>query len=172
MTEKSSMIQVRVSGLIVDDNSKSPVVILQEIEGERYLPIWIGPFEAQAIANEIQGKKFPRPLTHDLLASTIGSLKGKVSRIVINDLRDKTFFASIIIERGEEVVSLDARPSDSIALAVRAAAPIFVAEKILEGEGGGRPTSLGSEPTEEERAEDLRKRLEGLDPEDFGKFSM
>jgi bifunctional DNase/RNase len=166
------MVQVRVSGLIVDDNSKSPVVILQEIEGERYLPIWIGPFEAQAIANEIQGKKFPRPLTHDLLASTIGSLKGKVSRIVINDLKDKTFFASIIIERGEEVVSLDARPSDSIALAVRAAAPIFVSEKILEGEGGARPTALGTEPTEEERAEDLRKRLEGLDPEDFGKFSM
>jgi uncharacterized protein len=166
------MVQVRVSGLIVDDNSKSPVVILQEISGERYLPIWIGPFEAQAIANEIQGKKFPRPLTHDLLASTIGSLKGKVSRIVINDLRDKTFFASIIIERGEEVVSLDARPSDSIALAVRAAAPIFVAEKILEGEGTSRPPTGGTEPTEEERAEDLRKRLEGLDPEDFGKFTM
>jgi bifunctional DNase/RNase len=166
------MVQVRVSGLIVDDNSKSPVVILQEIEGERYLPIWIGPFEAQAIANEIQGKKFPRPLTHDLLVSTIGSLNGKVSRIVINDLRDKTFFASIIIERGEEVVSLDARPSDSIAIAVRTTAPIFVAEKILEGEGSSRPSSLGAEPTEEERAEDLRKRLEGLDPEDFGKFSM
>jgi bifunctional DNase/RNase len=166
------MVQVRVSGLIVDDNSKSPVVILQELEGERYLPIWIGPFEAQAIANEIQGKKFPRPLTHDLLVSTIGSLNAKVSRIVINDLRDKTFFASIIIERGEEVVSLDARPSDSIAIAVRTTAPIFVAEKILEGEGSSRPSSLGSEPTEEERAEDLRKRLEGLDPEDFGKFSM
>lgn len=166
------MVQVRVSGLIVDDNSKSPVVILQELEGERYLPIWIGPFEAQAIANEIQGKKFPRPLTHDLLVSTIGSLNAKVSRIVINDLRDKTFFASIILERGEEVVSLDARPSDSIAIAVRTTAPIFVAEKILEGEGSSRPSSLGSEPTEEERAEDLRKRLEGLDPEDFGKFSM
>jgi uncharacterized protein len=166
------MIQVRVSGLIVDDNSKSPVVILQELEGERYLPIWIGPFEAQAIANEIQGKKFPRPLTHDLLDSTIGSMNGKVSRIVINDLRDKTFFASIIIERGEEVVSLDARPSDSIAVAVRTTAPIFVAEKILEGEGSSRPATLGAEPTEEERAEDLRKRLEGLDPEDFGKFSM
>src|SRR5512140_2097672 len=166
------MVQVRVSGLIVDDNSKSPVVILQEIEGERYLPIWIGPFEAQAIANEIQGKKFPRPLTHDLLTSTIASLKGRVSRIVINDLRDKTFFASIIIERGEEVVSLDARPSDSIALAVRTAAPIFVSEKILEGEGSTRPSGMDKEPTEEERAEDLRKRLEGIDPEDFGKFSM
>jgi len=166
------MVQVRVSGLIVDDNSKSPVVILQEVDGERYLPIWIGPFEAQAIANEIQGKKFPRPLTHDLLASTIGSLKGQVSRIVINDLKDKTFFASIIIERGEEVVSLDARPSDSIALAVRTQAPIFVSEKILEGEGTSRPMTGGPEPTEEERAEDLRRRLEGLDPEDFGKFTM
>ena len=119
------MIEVKVSGLIVDDNSKSPVVILQELEGERYLPIWIGPFEAQAIANEIQGKKFPRPLTHDLLAATISSLKASVSRILINDLREKTFFASIILERGEEVISLDARPSDSIALAVRSGAPIF-----------------------------------------------
>src|SRR5512140_3391480 len=102
------MVQVRVSGLIVDDNSKSPVVILQEVGGERYLPIWIGPFEAQAIANEVQGKQFPRPLTHDLLAAAIASLKASVSRILINDLRDKTFFASIILERGEEVISLDA----------------------------------------------------------------
>lgn len=166
------MIEVKVSGLIVDDNSKSPVVILQELEGERYLPIWIGPFEAQAIANEIQGKKFPRPLTHDLLAATISSLKASVSRILINDLREKTFFASIILERGEEVISLDARPSDSIALAVRSGAPIFVAERILDGEGGVRPEGLDPEPSEEERAEELRRRLEGLNPEDFGKFSM
>jgi hypothetical protein len=166
------MVQVKVSGLIVDDNSKSPVVILQEMEGERYLPIWIGPFEAQAIANEIQGKKFPRPLTHDLLASAIGSLKASVSRIVISDLREKTFFASIILQQGGEVVSLDARPSDSIALAVRAKAPIFVSEKVLEGEAAGRPPGLGPEMSEEERAEDLKRRLEGLDPEDFGKFTM
>jgi bifunctional DNase/RNase len=168
----SAMIQVKVSGLIVDDNSKSPVVILQEQDGERYLPIWIGPFEAQAIANEIQGKKFPRPLTHDLLASTIGSLKAQVLRIVISDLKDKTFYAHIIIGRGEETVSLDARPSDSIALAVRTGSPIFVAEKILEGEGSTRPPGGVSEQTDEERSEELRKRLEGLNPEDFGKFSM
>ena len=166
------MIQVKVSGLIVDDASKSPVVILQEVEGERYLPIWIGPFEAQAIANEIQGKKFPRPLTHDLLFTAIGSLKAQVNRIVISDLREKTFYASIILERAGEVMSLDARPSDSIALAVRAAAPIFVAEKVFEGEATARPPGLSDEPTEEEKAEELRRRLEGLDPEDFGKFSM
>lgn len=166
------MIEVKVSGLIVDDNSKSPVVILQEADGERYLPIWIGPFEAQAIANEIQGKKFPRPLTHDLLNATITSLKASVSRILISDLKEKTFFASIILTRGEEVIALDARPSDSIALAVRSGAPIFVAERILEGEGGVRPAGLESEPSEEERAEELRRRLEGLNPEDFGKFSM
>lgn len=166
------MIEVKVSGLIVDDNSKSPVVILQEVDGERYLPIWIGSFEAQAIANEIQGKKFPRPLTHDLLNSMITSLKATVSRILIGDLKEKTFFASIILKRDEEVISLDARPSDSIALAVRSGAPIFVAERILEGEGGVRPAGLEAEPSEEERAEELRRRLEGLNPEDFGKFSM
>lgn len=166
------MIAVRVSGLIVDDTSKSPVVILQEVDGERYLPIWIGPFEAQAIANEIQGKKFPRPLTHDLLAAVIRSLKASVSRIVINDLREKTFFASIILDRGGEVVSLDARPSDSIALAVRTEAPIYVAEKVFEGEATGKPPGLSDEPSEAERDEELRRRLEGLDPEDFGKFTM
>ena len=166
------MIAVRVSGLIVDDTSKSPVVILQEVDGERYLPIWIGPFEAQAIANEIQGKKFPRPLTHDLLAAVVRSLKAEVSRIVISDLRDKTFFASIILDRGGEVVSLDARPSDSIALAVRTQAPIYVAEKVFAGEATTRPPGLQDEPSEAERDEELRRRLEGLDPEDFGKFTM
>ncbi|MDZ4803884.1 MAG: bifunctional nuclease family protein [Candidatus Eisenbacteria bacterium] len=165
------MIAVKVSGLIVDDASKSPVVILQELEGARYLPIWIGPFEAQAIANEIQGKRFPRPLTHDLLFTTVGSLKATVQRVVISDLKEKTFFASIILERDGEVVSLDARPSDSIALAVRAGAPIFVAEKIFTGEALERPPA-GVEPSPEESAEELRKRLEGLDPEDFGRFTM
>ncbi|TPW16578.1 MAG: hypothetical protein FD129_713 [bacterium] len=165
------MIAVKVSGLIVDDASKSPVVILQELEGERYLPIWIGPFEAQAIANEIQGKRFPRPLTHDLLYMTVGSLKGTVQRIVISDLKEKTFLASIILERDGELVSLDARPSDSIALAVRAGAPIFVAEKVFAGESLERPPGA-CEPTPEESAEELRKRLEGLDPEDFGRFTM
>ncbi len=168
----AGLVQVKVSGLIVDDNSKSPVVILQEVDGDRYLPIWIGPFEAQAIANEIQGKKFPRPLTHDLMMSMIGSLKAQVSRIVIGDLKEKTFFASIILDRGGDTVSLDARPSDSIALAVRSGAQIFVSEAILEGEGSTKPPLEASEPTEEERMEELRKRLEGLDPEDFGKFSM
>ena len=165
------MIQVKVSGLIVDDASKSPVVILQEVEGERYLPIWIGPFEAQAIANEIQGKRFPRPLTHDLLFSTVGSLKARVQRILINELKEKTFFASIILEQNGEVVSLDARPSDTNALAVRAQAPIFVAEKVFEGEALDHPPT-GAEPTAEESAEELKKRLEGLDPEDFGRFTM
>lgn len=165
------MIAVKVSGLIVDDASKSPVVILQEVDGERYLPIWIGPYEAQAIANEIQGKRFPRPLTHDLLFSAVGSLKASVQRIVISDLKEKTFFASIILERNGEVVSLDARPSDSIALAVRASAPIFVAERVFAGEALDRPPA-GAEPTPEESAEELRKRLEGLDPEDFGRFTM
>lgn len=165
------MIEVKVTGLIVDDASKSPVVILQEVNGQRYLPIWIGPFEAQAIANEIQGKHFPRPLTHDLLYSTVGSLKATVQRILISDLKEKTFFASIILERDGEVVSLDARPSDSIALAVRAGAPIFVAERVFEGEALSQPPA-GTEPSAEESAEELKKRLEGLDPEDFGRFTM
>ena len=159
------VVEVKINGLAMDAQAKSHVVILKEREGERVLPIWIGPGEAQAIARELAGQRFPRPLTHDLLATVVEGLKARVTRVVISELRDSTFFASLLIEREGEVLSVDARPSDSIAVALRAQAPIFVDEKLLAEPGEQE------EPSDEERAQELRRFLENLDPEDFGKYN-
>ncbi len=163
-----SMIPVRVGGLAIDERTKSPVVLLQEIEGNRVLPIWIGPMEASAIHMELLGKKYQRPLTHDLM---IDSLKGKISRVVITDLKDSTFFASIYLDAGAGAVAIDARPSDSIAIALRSRAPIFIIDKLFEKSAAENIAPPKTERTAEERAEELRKYLEGLNPEDFGKFN-
>jgi bifunctional DNase/RNase len=166
-----SMIPVRVGGLAIDERTKNPVVLLQEIEGNRVLPIWIGPMEASAIHSELMGKKYQRPLTHDLLVTIIESLKGKISRVVITDLKDSTFFASIYLDAGAGAVAIDARPSDSIAIALRSHAPIFIVDKLfdksMEPQGAGAPP----EKSPEEKAEDLRHFLEELRPEDFGKWN-
>jgi hypothetical protein len=158
------VVEVKVSGLAFDPRVKSHVVVLKEIEGERVLPIWIGPNEAQAIARELAGQRFQRPLTHDLVATLIEGLKAQVARVVIADLRDNTFFANLIVERPPDVLSVDARPSDSIAIALRCKAPIFVDDRLLEHQA--QP-----EKSEAERAEELRRYLENLDPEDFGKYT-
>jgi bifunctional DNase/RNase len=160
-----AVIEVKINGLAVDAQAKSHVVILKEKDGERVLPIWIGPAEAQAIARELAGQRFPRPLTHDLLATIVEGLKAKVTRVVISDLRDNTFFANLVIEKDGEVVAIDARPSDSIAVALRTGADVFVNEKLLAEPGEQE------EPTEEEKAQELRRFLEKLDPEDFGKYN-
>ena len=170
----SSVIEVNVGGLAYDDKTKSHVVILREMGGNRVLPIWIGPAEASAIMMEIAGKKFQRPLTHDLMATIVRGLKATVSKIIISDLRDNTFYANIVLERerDNEIVNVDARPSDGIALALRTHSPIYLSETLLEN---AKDVSLlkkeEKEKTEEERAEELRKFLEDLDPEDFGKFT-
>lgn len=165
------MVEVKVWGLALDEKNKVPVVILQEAQGKRRLPIWIGPNEASAIAMEMDGKKFQRPLTHDLMAAILNGLKAIVSRVEIADLRENTFFARILIERGPEVLSVDARPSDSIALALRMRAPIFVEPRLLaEDFEAGLPEQ--SPQSEEEKTEELRRWLEELNPKDFGKFQM
>jgi bifunctional DNase/RNase len=170
----SSVIEVNVGGLAYDDKTKSHVVILREIGGTRVLPIWIGPAEASAIMMEIAGKKFQRPLTHDLMATIVKGLKATVSKIIISDLRDNTFYANIVLEREKdnEIVNVDARPSDGIALALRTHSPIYLSEMLLEN---AKDISVfkkeEKEKTEEERAEELRKFLEDLNPEDFGKFT-
>jgi hypothetical protein len=158
------VVEVKVSGLAFDPRVKSHVVVLKEAEGERVLPIWIGNAEAQAIARELAGQRFQRPLTHDLVATLVDGLKAKVTRVVIGELRENTFFANLIVERAPDVLSVDARPSDSIAIALRCKAPIFVDDKLLEHQ----PQMVKSE---EEKAEELRRYLENLDPEDFGKYN-
>jgi bifunctional DNase/RNase len=163
-----SMIPVRVGGLAIDERTKSPVVLLQEIEGPRVLPIWIGPMEASAIHSELTGKKFQRPLTHDLLLAVIEGLHGKVSRVVISDLKESTFFAHIFLDGGHGPVSVDARPSDSIAVALRSRAPIFIVDSLFDKSTQTTGPDSPAEKSPEEKAEELRRYLEGLHPEDFG----
>jgi len=171
-----NVVQVKVNGMAFDNQTKQNIVILRELEGERILPIWIGQNEAHAIARVLANDKFPRPLTHDLLHLVIEGLKAKLTKVLIVDLRENTFYASVFLEREGNVLSIDARPSDSIAMALRAACPIFVNEALLQeppsetSESGDAPPER--ELTDEERAEQLRRYLENLNPEDFGKFQL
>ena len=167
------MIEVRVAHLGLDKTSNTPVVILQEQNGERVLPIWIGPAEASAIAMELAGMKFARPLTHDLLKQVIVGLGADLRKVIITRVQDNTYFAELHIYRGDSIINIDARPSDSIAVALRLKAPIFTSEELLEsttvdtsehlGEGGPGPQALDSDA--------LKNYLQNLDPEDFGKFT-
>lgn len=167
------MIEVKVSGVAMDDRHKSPVIILQEKGGERVLPIWIGGSEAHAIMAQLAGKKFQRPLTHDLLVSMVKGLGAKVIKVTITNLKDNTFYAEILLQRENELVKMDARPSDSIAIAVRTGSPIFIAEKLLESAPlQKKPPKKSDKEVQEERAKDLKRFLENLRLEDFGKFSL
>ena len=174
------IVEVRVNGLMLEHKSQQNIVILREVDGERILPIWIGPGEAQAIRRILSEEAFPRPLTHDLLHLIVEGLKARITRVVIADLRENTFYASVFVERESEVLSIDARPSDSIAVALRAKAPIFVNEKLLQPPPQQEEEASAAEPgegkarelTEEEKAEQLRRYLEKLNPEDFGKFQL
>lgn len=170
-------VEVRVNGLILEHKTQQNIVILREAEGERILPIWIGPGEAQAIRRILSQEPFPRPLTHDLIQLMLEGLKAKVTRVVISDLKENTFYASIVVEKDGEVLSIDARPSDSVAVALRADAPIFVSEELLQPppeqtEDDEGPGDEPRELTDEEKAEQLRRYLEKLNPEDFGKFQL
>ncbi len=173
------MVQVSVQSLGLDPATNTPVVVLREHDGERVLLIWIGPAEASAIAYEMAKMKFPRPLTHDLLASVLGSLGGALQKVIISRVEANTYFAEMIIRRNGEVISVDARPSDSIAVALRLEADIFADESLLErrilGEAeeqsiGGPPVPEG-EPDTEMAAEELKEYLRKLAPEDFGRFT-
>ena len=159
------MEEVKVSGLALD-TTNTPVVLLKEIDGDRVLPIWIGHAEASAIAMVLEGVKTERPLTHDLMKSIINALKVKVTRVLISDLKDNTFYAKIFLESNGSIMSIDARPSDSIALALRIKAPIFVADEIMQSSG----TSLKLD--ESTKAKVLRNYLKRLNPEDFGKYEI
>lgn len=162
------MREVTVAHLGVDRTNNSPVVILREKDGSRVLPIWIGPAEASAIAMELQGVKAARPMTHDLLKQVIGGLGGTLRRVVISAVKENTYFAELMILRGEDAFQVDARPSDSIAIALRCGAPIFTSDDLL-GDSGVEADLPSPDPSAE--AERLRQYLEKLDPQDFGKFT-
>jgi bifunctional DNase/RNase len=175
-----NVVEAKVNGLILEPKTQQNIVVLREAGGERILPIWIGPGEAQAIRRILSEEPFPRPLTHDLIALVVEGLKAKVTRVVISDLRENTFFASVLVSRDAEMLSIDARPSDSIAIALRTKAPIYVNEKLLQPPPGEAEAEAESESeeaprrelTDEEKAEQLRRFLERLNPEDFGKFQL
>ena len=175
------MIEVTIDSVRVSLMSQHRVVVLKEIDGDRYLPIWIGPFEADAITIQLQGVEVARPMTHDLLMRIITTLEAQVLRVVINDLQSETFFAAIVIDAAGELVDIDARPSDAIALAVRARVPIFIAETVMdrasilaetdvhmpEADETGHATGKGQK--EEEGGLDIfREFVEGLDIDGFG----
>jgi hypothetical protein len=166
------VIQVRVAHLGLDRATNTPVVILQEHEGERVLPIWIGPAEANAIAMELAGMKFSRPLTHDLLKQVIVGLGADLRKVIITQVKDNTYYAELHIYRGDAVIQIDARPSDSIAVALRLKAPIFTSEALLDvttvDMGDPAAPEQGPQPLDPDQ---LKSYLQGLDPEDFGKFS-
>ena len=178
------VVEVRVHGLGTEPKTQQHVVLLRETDGTRVLPIFVGPCEAQAIARLVKKESFPRPLTHDLLAMLVEGLHAKVQRVVITELRDGTYYASLLLARGQEMLSVDARPSDSIAVALRAEAPLYVNEELLQSpperpavsDDPDDPSGPGESPeaplTDEQKAELLRRYLENLDPEDFGKFQM
>lgn len=155
------MIEVKVVKVAIDVNSKMPVIVLRKKGGGKTFLIWIGLFEAQAIALALENVKPPRPLTHDLAKSLIEKLHGKVDKVVISDLVNNTFYSRILIRRNEEDVQIDSRPSDAIALALRLRVPIFINETVLNEVG------IGNEPIEDKEVQDFKKKLEDLKPEDF-----
>ena len=167
-----ALIRVRVRGLMMDERSKSPIVVLQEEDGERILPIWIGEAEARAIGIVLAGESLERPLTHDLTVTLVKSLTARILSITITHLKDNTFFAEIHLESDGQQILVDARPSDSIALALRAEAAIFVDEEVMSTGQASGWTAPPGEKSEKDKAEELKKLLENMDPGDFGRFGI
>jgi uncharacterized protein len=159
-------IEMVIKGLMIDPITNMPIVILRDAEGQRVLPIWVGAFEANAIALQIENVETPRPMTHDLLRNVIHDLKAAVEKIVVSDLKENTFYALIHLTVNGDALAIDARPSDAIALALRTSAPIFVEEHVIDH---AKTVDLAPEKAGSER---LQKWLENLDPDDLGKYKM
>jgi len=155
------MIEMEMTGVRVELPTNQPIVLLRERGGERYLPIWIGAAEAAAIALSLQGVVTPRPMTHDLLKNILDDLTVEVQRIVVTELRDSTFYATIALQRGTDGFEVSSRPSDAIALAVRMSVPIFAEEGVLE------EASILIPGDEDEEVEKFREFLDNVSPEDF-----
>ena len=178
------LVEVRVQSLALDRTTNTPVVILQELDGERVLPIWIGPGEASAIAMQLADMEFSRPLTHDLICSVLSGLGGALQKVIITKVQKSTYFAELVVRRNGEVITVDARPSDSIAVALRVDARIFADSSLLEEatieiaedetvfDGPGESTARPSlSPDAEMGPEELKEYLRQLNPQDFGRFT-
>ena len=158
-------VEVRIRGLMMDPVTNMPMIVLKDVAGDAVLPIWVGIFEANAIALEIEKSVTPRPMTHDLLRNALRAFDAHVTRVVVSELREDTFFAVIWLERFGEVMTMDARPSDALALAMRSDCPIFVSRAVMEtarNQGKGRDVN----------SEELRRWLENLGDDDMGRYKM
>jgi len=159
-------LEMKIKGLMIDPITNMPIIILRDPASSAVLPIWVGIFEANAIALQIEKIVTPRPMTHDLLKSTISGLEATVEKIVITDLKENTFYALIFINHSGRSLPIDSRPSDAIALALRTGSPIFVNTEVIEK---AKNTDLTKDAGESER---IRKWLENLDPDEMGKYEM
>ena len=160
------LIQMTVRGIALDPITNMPIIILKDVDERKALPIWVGIFEANAIALELEKVTTPRPMTHDLLKSVLDGLGVTVRQVIVNDLKDNTFFAVIELNSYGAVINIDARPSDAIALALRVNAPIFVAENVV---AQAKSVEISEEKEETDK---WKEWLENLKPEDFGKYRM
>ena len=160
------LIPMFISVIAEDPTTKSPIVILKEVDGSKILPIWIGFLEAQAIASEMEGIKFPRPMTHDLLKNIFDMIGVEIKKIEISALKNNTFYALIHIIYKEKDMEVDARPSDALALSLRVGAPIYVAEEVIKK--SGKIDFRGEPEDKSKEGEEWREILENIDPEDFG----
>jgi len=159
-------IEMKIRGLVMDPVTNMPIVILKDVNGTAVLPIWVGIYEANAIALEVEKVATPRPMTHDLLKNLLMGLETRVQKVVVSELRDDTFYALIWLERNGQVMSLDSRPSDALALALRMDCPIYVEEDVL------KTSKKAGTATDKTTDEELRKWLEGLNDEDIGRYKM
>jgi len=159
-------IEMSIKGLMVDPITNMPIVILRDKEGQRVLPIWVGIFEANAIALQIENIATPRPMTHDLLRNVIEDLKAAVQKVVVCDLQENTFYALIYLAVNGDVMAIDARPSDAIALVLRTRAPIYVEDSVIDH---AKTVDFSADKADADR---LHKWLESLDPDDLGKYKM
>jgi bifunctional DNase/RNase len=161
-----TLVEMTIKGLMVDPITNMPIIILRDKDGQRVLPIWVGVFEANAIALQIENIETPRPMTHDLLRNVIHDLQATVDRIVVCDLKENTFYALIHLHTAAGPVAIDARPSDAIALALRTRAPILVDERVIDN---AKTVDFANEKQDSDR---LQQWLESLDPDELGKYKM
>ncbi|HKN72486.1 MAG TPA: bifunctional nuclease family protein [Terriglobales bacterium] len=161
-------VEMKIRGLIMDPVSNMPIVLLKDVGSDAVLPIWVGVYEANAIALEIEKVSTPRPMTHDLIKNVLTGLDALVHKVVVTELKDETFYAVIWLEREGQVVSIDSRPSDALALALRVDCPIFVEDEVLKSSTSKQAAS----PVAAVNSEELRKWLEDLGDDDLGKYKM
>ena len=159
-------IEMKIRGLMMDPSTNMPIVILKDTNGNYVLPIWVGVYEANAIALEIEKVSTPRPMTHDLIKNLLLGLNTAVHKVVVNDLREDTFYALIWLEQDGQTISIDSRPSDALALALRLDCPIYVEESVL------KTSKVSSSASEKVSSEEMRKWLENLNDEDMGRYKM